>query len=448
MSHAGITTNCAQCHAYGLSFAGVWTAKALTAPPSGPTGHIPSNPPNGTLTIACEACHSPTVFTSFSGTVMKHAFVTTMQCMACHEIGMQWKTNTGVRLWVRDSANHHKGVDCGGSGCHSSRDKHALRRVAVTTNGSTAIVRGSSGSGLAPSLLANAVGIDHRRVAGTPCVSCHSAASADGKPSNHIATSDSCASCHGTLAWLPVTTVDHTQVQGSCFSCHNGLVATGKGRNHIASGTDCQSCHTTNAWTPARFDHSAVAAHTCRSCHDGVHASGLPVNHVPTQAQCDTCHGTLAWTPAKLDHTTLTGSCASCHDNRAAVGVSASHLRTQLDCATCHSYPDWSVLHFVHTSAVYPGDHQVALTCISCHTSNSEQIPWPSPADKGSCGCCHAKDFVPARHPKSLTGLVYTESELRDCTGACHVYTDATLRTVSKSLPGPHHRVSDAAFKH
>ena len=55
---------------------------------------------------------------------------------------------------------------------------------------------------------------------------------------------------------------------------------------------------------------------------------------------------------------------------------------------------------------------------------------------------------MPARHPKSLTGLLYTENELRDCTGACHVYTDATLRTVSKSLPGPYHRVSDAAFKH
>jgi hypothetical protein len=443
MSHTGITTNCAQCHAYGLSFAGVWTAKALTAPPSGLTGHIPSNPPNGTLTIACESCHSATVFTTFSGTVMKHSFVTTMQCQACHERGMTWKVNNG--LWTRPNG-HHAGQDCGGSGCHTSRDKQAIRRAA-TVNGAVAIVRGSSASGIAPTLLASGAGFDHRRAAGTACVSCHTAASGDGKPASHIATTNNCASCHNTVAWLPVIAVDHMQVQGSCVSCHNGTIATGRSRTHVASGSDCQTCHTTNAWTPARFDHTAVATHTCRSCHDGVHASGLPTNHVLTAAQCDTCHGTLAWIPAKLDHTTLTSNCLSCHNNKVALGVSPAHLNTQRDCATCHSYPDWSVLHFVHQSAIYPGDHRVALTCVSCHTSNSEQIPWPSPADKGTCAGCHAKDFLPARHPKTLSGLSYTERELRDCTGACHVYTDATLRTVSKSLPGPYHRVSDAAFK-
>ena len=47
-----------------------------------------------------------------------------------------------------------------------------------------------------------------------------------------------------------------------------------------------------------------------------------------------------------------------------------------------------------------------------------------------------------------MDGLKYTAGELRDCTGACHVYKDATLGTIAKSLPGPYHRVSDAAFKH
>jgi len=60
------------------------------------------------------------VFTTFSGTVMKHAYVVSMTCMSCHEIGMQWKTNG--RLWVRDGRNHYKGRDCGGSGCHNARD--------------------------------------------------------------------------------------------------------------------------------------------------------------------------------------------------------------------------------------------------------------------------------------------------------------------------------------
>jgi hypothetical protein len=45
-------------------------------------------------------------------------------------------------------------------------------------------------------------------------------------------------------------------------------------------------------------------------------------------------------------------------------------------------------------------------------------------------------------------GANYTASELHNCSGACHVYSDATKATVSKSLPGPYHRLGDLAFKH
>ena len=102
--HAGITNNCAQCHAYGLSFYNM-APPTLKEPPSGATGHIPAVPPNGTTAIACELCHSPAVFTTFSGTVMRHAYVTAMKCDSCHEYNMQWKTNNG--LWTRPSPNHH-----------------------------------------------------------------------------------------------------------------------------------------------------------------------------------------------------------------------------------------------------------------------------------------------------------------------------------------------------
>src|SRR5438874_1317836 len=141
--HAGITTNCALCHAYGLSFYNM-APPTLVQPPSGPTGHIPSNPPNGTGKLACELCHSAAVFTTFSGTVMKHAYVVSMTCMSCHEIGMQWKTNG--HLWVRDSANHYAGRDCGGSGCHSARDKLAVRpRATVTRTASTTTIKPATG---------------------------------------------------------------------------------------------------------------------------------------------------------------------------------------------------------------------------------------------------------------------------------------------------------------
>ncbi len=449
MNHVNITGNCAQCHAYGLSFANM-AAPTLKQPPSGPTGHIPSNPPNGTAAIACELCHLKTVFTTFAGTKMIHAAVRTMTCMSCHELGMQWKTNTGVRLWVRDGANHYKGQDCGGSGCHSTRDKYAARRAAAVVTRKAGVVGAAAAvsSVGATAGIGGAAAFNHQRVAGTACVSCHGPTTTIGKPGTHIATSDACASCHTTLSWLPIARVDHLQVKGSCVSCHNKVIATGKGSTHIASGDGCETCHTTNAWTPARFDHNAVVAHTCNTCHNGLRATGLPSNHVPTSAQCDTCHGTLGWKPAKLDHRILTAHCVTCHNNTVALGVTAAHMSTQRDCATCHTYPDWTVSHFVHVSASYPGDHKATLTCVSCHASNTDQIPWLSPGDAGSCAGCHAKDFKPELHAKTSGGLKYTAGELHNCAGACHVYSDATLGTVVKSLPGPYHRVSDATFKH
>jgi hypothetical protein len=37
---------------------------------------------------------------------------------------------------------------------------------------------------------------------------------------------------------------------------------------------------------------------------------------------------------------------------------------------------------------------------------------------------------------------------LKNCSGSCHVYSDSTLAVLTKSMPGPYHRVSDATFKH
>ncbi len=448
MNHVNISSNCAQCHAYGLSFANI-AAPTLVQPPSGTTGHIPSNAPNGTATIACEQCHLATVFTTFAGTVMKHAAVRAMTCMSCHEIGMKWKTNTGVRLWVRDSAGHHAGQDCGGSGCHSSRDKFARRAAASSATGQKAGITSAAKPAFSGAAgLVGAAGFNHQRVMGASCISCHGQASGMGKPPTHIHSSDRCESCHMTIAWSPVTRVDHLQLNGTCVSCHDGSAARGKSRDHIASGANCEACHTSNAWSPARFDHAAMPAGTCRSCHDSVHATGKPANHVPTSAQCDACHGTLGWKPALLDHSKLSSSCVSCHDNNIALGMPGNHMNTQRDCATCHSYPDWTPLHFVHTAAAWPGQHKAALECSTCHTSNTEQIPWASPADAGNCAGCHARNFRADRHPKTSAGASYTASELRDCSGACHVYTDATLAHVAKAIPGPYHRVADSAFKH
>ena len=469
--HAGITNNCAQCHAYGLSFYNM-AAPTLKQPAAGATGHIPSNPPNGTTTVACELCHSAANFTTFSGTIMRHAYVTSMQCMACHEFGMTWQTNVGVGLWRRPNQGHYKGQDCGGSGCHSARDKFARAvvrptatapgkspttattapKTSATTTARTVTPRRAGIVPATPAAAAAAAAaamgtFNHATVAGTPCVTCHDGSSATGKPATHIAASNNCQNCHTTIAWLPVKIVDHSQVIGTCVSCHNGQIATGKPSRHVATTAGCERCHTTNAWTPARFDHAAVAAHTCATCHNGVQAIGMPRTHIPTTQSCDVCHGTLAFKPAKVDHSAFVTGCASCHNNVAAVGMPTGHLGTRIDCSTCHSFPNWSVLHFRHVSAAYPGDHRVALSCTSCHSSNTDAIPWRSPANAGSCAGCHAANFKPAAHPKTVKGQYYTVNELANCSGACHVYSDSTQSTITRSLPGPYHRVSDAAFK-
>ncbi|MGH7750099.1 MAG: hypothetical protein ACREQ5_35835, partial [Candidatus Dormibacteria bacterium] len=211
--HAGITSNCAQCHGYGLSFYNM-AAPTLKQPVSGATGHIPAVPPNGTTVIACELCHSPSVFTTFSGTVMKHAYVVAMKCDACHEYNMTWQTNSGAQLWTRPSPNHESGKDCGGSGCHNARDKRAVRparrAVASVSPKSTTVSptrtaglprSGITLAGRAAGLLAGGAGaagapFDHHTVIGTPCASCHDSARGSGKPPGHIASSDSCQSCH------------------------------------------------------------------------------------------------------------------------------------------------------------------------------------------------------------------------------------------------------------
>jgi hypothetical protein len=443
MNHVNITNNCAQCHGAGKSFANM-APPTLKVPPTTPRAHIPFG------TVTCESCHSPTNFTTFAGTIMKHAAVRAMACVSCHERGMTWLTNTGVQLWVRPSG-HHGTQDCGGSGCHSTRDKHGFRRAGAAVDPSIKTATRAIGvpvAGGTVATLSRPGGFDHRRTVGSTCISCHDQASGVGKPATHMATSNTCENCHATVSWLPVTKVDHSQVKGSCASCHNATVARGKPSNHVASNDRCENCHTTNAWTPARFDHSAVAAGTCKTCHDGVHAAGLPVNHVATQQQCDACHGVLMWKPAKVDHSTLKSHCASCHNNKIATGLTNTHMSTARDCSNCHTYSDWTAISFTHISTAYPGEHRAALTCASCHTSNTDQIPYASPADAGSCGGCHAKDFKPALHVKTTGGATYTAGELKNCAGACHVYSDANLTTVSKQRPGPYHRVSDGAFKH
>ncbi len=279
----------------------------------------------------------------------------------------------------------------------------------------------------------------------TKCVYCHRQdgyVAAIGKPLDHINSTDDCESCHTTISISTVTSVDHLAVNGTCFSCHNGTTASGKTPTHITSSNTCDDCHLTTGWLPAVFDHGSVTG-TCSSCHNGFTATGKTVTHVQTSAECDSCHATIAWIPAIFDHSVITGSCSSCHNGTTATGKAASHFVTSLQCDDCHNTNSWTNILFNHSSGNYPGDHNLGVTCLNCHTGNSQAATWTYGAYKPDCAGCHAGDFKSGPHKKyENPDTKYMVSELRDCSGSCHVYTDSSMSTISKSRTGKHHTSS------
>ena len=87
----------------------------------------------------------------------------------------------------------------------------------------------------------------------------------------------------------------------------------------------------------------------------------------------------------------------------------------------------------------YPGDHRKVNNCTGCHTTNTEAPTWRSPTYKPFCAGCHAKDYKAGEHKKvDNPKILYTVGELKDCSGACHTYTDNTLSVIKKRRSGKH----------
>jgi hypothetical protein len=243
----------------------------------------------------------------------------------------------------------------------------------------------------------------------------------------------------------PPDRFDHVGITAACITCHNGVTATGKPPGHIPSSNTCGDCHTTVTWTGAVFDHTGITTN-CATCHNGVTATGKPANHIPTSQGCESCHSTLAWIPASFDHTGVTSGCATCHNGVQATGKPGTHFITQLGCETCHSTTQWVPDVFRHTSPNYPGAHRTTFACTACHTANSQSPAFTFAAYAPACAGCHANNYTPDPHTKVISPAIrYTVSELRDCSGACHIYTDSTFTQIQTMRSG-HHRITDASF--
>jgi hypothetical protein len=270
---------------------------------------------------------------------------------------------------------------------------------------------------------------------------------AKGKPGKHVPTTNDCGDCHSTNAWEPAN-VNHNNITGACSGCHNGSSAKGKHAKHIPTTADCTLCHTTTAWRPSTFKHSSVS-NPCKTCHDGYYEEGKPTDHIVTNAECDVCHYTTSWTNIHFDHTGVSGTCASCHNGTNATGKSSGHMVTERSCDECHTSAgqDWGVVRYSHAGATYPGNHNSKVTCFKCHTAKTETATWTATQYKPDCAGCHAADFKSGPHKKyeSPTTVTYTVAELKDCTGACHIYTDSTLTTI-KTTRNSHHVVSKGGW--
>jgi len=317
--------------------------------------------------------------------------------------------------------------------------------------------------------------IDHAQATG-PCVSCHNNKLASGKSAKHVVTNAPCENCHhNTVSFAGAVTpgnasasnsaavtaaapagvapapaaratstarpgLSHLGVGSGCATCHNGGSAQGKPPNHNVTNAPCESCHrSTVTFAGARVNHAGIIAN-CASCHNGAAATGKPKNHIVTSAPCETCHrSTVTFAGARLDHTRIAAPCASCHNGTASEGKPPRHFVTILPCEACHRTAAWTPVTYRHASPAYVR-HGAAIECAGCHAANAQTIAWRFPAFRPGCAGCHADKFRPTSHPKFERPVkaYYTVAELRDCTGACHVYADNTQRAILTRQSGVH----------
>ncbi|OPZ07979.1 MAG: hypothetical protein BWZ07_03232 [Alphaproteobacteria bacterium ADurb.BinA280] len=168
---------------------------------------------------------------------------------------------------------------------------------------------------------------------------------------------------------------------------------------------------------------------------------------MPTTASCDACHRTTAWTPATFSHSNVApGTCATCHNGSSATGKPGGHFVTTRSCDDCHRTTSWTpTLTYSHISIGYRA-HRAGVDCNDCHRNNSEVISWQFPAYRPNCAGCHANEFETDKHKKvNSPRIYYTVSELQDCTGSCHIYTDSTFTQIQEARSNEH-RPTDGGF--
>ncbi|MDE2441242.1 MAG: hypothetical protein KGP14_09475, partial [Betaproteobacteria bacterium] len=277
------------------------------------------------------------------------------------------------------------------------------------------------------------------------CLNCHNgsyvAVNAQAKTATHIPTgTQSCDTCHGTVAWKPTTYAHNGVTMGghTCGTCHNGTNALGKPGSHLpTAGNACDDCHTNYvAFAPARMNHatgSVAVAGNCSTCHSGtylaINAQVKPTTHVATTAQCDTCHtSTTTWATATFVHAAnAVGTCSTCHNGTTALGKPTTHIPTTAQCDTCHkNYTAFRPAAMSHTGTAGP----VATgNCSTCHGGgyvavNALAKPTTHIPVTGQCDTCHKNTTAWAPATMNHTGLTSCST----CHSGAYVAQNAQIK--------------------
>lgn len=475
MNHSG-TTNCSACHAYtGNGFTPVKVGHVNTTSQCSichatsawlPAKAFDHSAAGITSATNCtqSGCHdTPNAVTPKAGRPISgtkaHTQVpmTNVTCGSCHSIGT---------LWTPATMNHTGAISC--ASCHSTPTGNGFtptKSTHITTVGHAQCSDCHTTSVWAPSTF------NHQSVtSASDCYTgCHNGTNvATTRPTGALAhtqapmTSNNCGSCHTIgSAWAPGT-MNHTGVT-TCTNCHayTGNGFTPMKANHIVTASQCNICHTTAAWLPTSFAHTSAqtTGKTCKDCHNGTAAVGPVASHTgisPTPYNCDSCHRTTAWTPATFAHSGVTSGCTNCHKAGFATTQSATHFITSQSCEKCHTTSAWSpIKSYVHLSTAYKTHTGPNMTvyadCLLCHINKNEVITGAphrgNAAYKPDCAWCHATQFKAGPHTKtnSPSTVLYTVAELKNCNGACHIYTNNTFTVVKTNRTGQH-RATDGGF--
>ena len=112
---------------------------------------------------------------------------------------------------------------------------------------------------------------------------------------NHIATTQSCDTCHKTTAWTPATFSTAVSSREPVRAATTVPPPAAKCQPH-SNDAGCDTCHKNSAWTPAR---SATLASAQAARHlPGVTAKGKSGNHRSPARQLRWLPSRRAWTPA------------------------------------------------------------------------------------------------------------------------------------------------------